>query len=133
MSNDKNRKLARMHLDLAHEIYCRREDLGVTTEELAEATGLTPDRIVMIEEGDTSSLSEVAQLCQGLRMKLTIEDGLLVRIAPIEIVRFLAGPSQEQVITKAGQTLPVKASADQQKYFTPPSTTTGRSLAHARH
>jgi len=131
MSNDGSRKLARMHLDLAQALYRRREDLGFAVEDLADSVGMTPERIVMIEEGDTSSLSEIAQLCQELRIELTIDDDFLFRIAPIGEVRFFAGPPQGQITTKAGSAPHINASADQQGFFTSPSTT-GKSLTHAR-
>ena len=66
MISDQTRRLARFHLDVAHALYRARERAGLSLETVAERTGLTPERVVMIEEGDTSSLTEVAQLCEAI-------------------------------------------------------------------
>ena len=66
MIADQTRRLARFHLDVAHALYRAREGAGLSVETVAERTGLTPERVVMIEEGDTTSLTEVAQLCEAI-------------------------------------------------------------------
>ena len=66
MNADQARKLARLHLDIAHALYRTRENAGLSVETIAARTGLPSDRIIMIEEGDTTSLTEVAQFCDAL-------------------------------------------------------------------
>jgi transcriptional regulator with XRE-family HTH domain len=66
VTSDQARRLAQFHLDIAHALYRARERSGVSIDELAERSGLSPDRVLTIEEGDTTSLTEVAQICDGL-------------------------------------------------------------------
>jgi transcriptional regulator with XRE-family HTH domain len=66
VNTEQARKIARFHLDVAHALYRSREQLGLSVETVAERAGLTPDRIIVIEEGDTTSLTEVALFCDAL-------------------------------------------------------------------
>ncbi|MGH2614042.1 MAG: helix-turn-helix domain-containing protein [Thermomicrobiales bacterium] len=70
MISDQARRIARLHLDVGYALFRARELAGLSVETLAERTGLTPDRIVMIEEGDTTSLTEVAQMCEAMKINL---------------------------------------------------------------
>lgn len=70
MISDQTRKLARFHLDIAHALYQARERAGFSVETLAERSGLTPDRVLRIEEGDTTSLTEVAQFCMAMDIRV---------------------------------------------------------------
>src|ERR1044072_7007934 len=55
-------------MDFGREIRRRRETLGMTLEQLAEASGLTPNYIGTIENGKRDpSLSTVMALAKGLR------------------------------------------------------------------
>lgn len=76
---DTSRTIARAHLDLASELSGRREALGYSIETTAERSGVSASRLEMIEEGDTTSLTEVMRLCQSLGLTLTIDDHLNVR------------------------------------------------------
>jgi transcriptional regulator with XRE-family HTH domain len=60
--------MARLHLDVAFALYQARERAGVSVEQLAERAGLTPERVLMIEEGDTTSLTEVVLICDALAL-----------------------------------------------------------------
>ena len=92
MISDQTRRLARFHLDVAHALYRARERANLSVETVAGHTGLPPERIVMIEEGDTTSLTEVAQLCEAIGISIaqvlpqpteqTRPDDLEVRVAP---------------------------------------------------
>lgn len=66
MISDQTRGLARLHLDVALALYQARERANLSVEAIAELSGLSPARIVIIEEGDTTSLTEVALLCHAL-------------------------------------------------------------------
>jgi len=70
MISDQTQRLARLHLDIAHALYQARERAGLSVDTLAERSGLTSDRIVMIEEGDTTSLTEVAQVCEAIGISI---------------------------------------------------------------
>jgi transcriptional regulator with XRE-family HTH domain len=77
MYSDHAQRLARFHLDVACTLFQARDRAGLTVDALAERSGLTPERIVMIEEGDTTSLTEVGQLCAtlGIGIAFTASDG----------------------------------------------------------
>ena len=66
MNPDQARRLARFHLDIAHALHQAREQAGLSVESLAERAGLEPVRTLEIEEGDTTSLTEAAQVCDAL-------------------------------------------------------------------
>jgi transcriptional regulator with XRE-family HTH domain len=70
MISEQTRRLARLHLDIAHALYGARERAGLSVEDIAERTGLTAERIVMVEEGDTTSLTEVAQMCEAIGIRI---------------------------------------------------------------
>lgn len=70
MNATQARALARFHLDVAHALYQAREQAGLTVEATAQRAGLSLDRVLMIEEGDTTSLTEVAQLCQAIGIEV---------------------------------------------------------------
>lgn len=56
-------------MEFGHEIRRRRQALGMTLEQLAEASKLTPNYIGTIENGKRDpSLSTVMALAQGLRL-----------------------------------------------------------------
>ena len=95
MTEDRNRALARMHLDLAHALFERREDLRLSLAELSQATGLETERLEMIEEGDTTSLTEIAQLCAALDVTLTLSEGLGITLESEPRVRWIHGQTPE--------------------------------------
>ena len=66
MNSDQARNLARLHLYVAHALYRSREQSGLSVETVANRAGVSPERIIMIEEGDTTSLTEIAQLCEAM-------------------------------------------------------------------
>jgi len=66
MIAEETQRLARFHLDIALALFRAREQAGLSVETLAERTGLAIDRILMMEEGDTTSLTEVAQVCDAI-------------------------------------------------------------------
>lgn len=70
MISDQTRRLSRLHLDVAYALFLSREQAGLSVETLAERAGLTSDRILMIEEGDTTSLTEVAQVCEAMGISI---------------------------------------------------------------
>jgi transcriptional regulator with XRE-family HTH domain len=70
MISDQTRRLARFHLDVAFALSQARERAGLTVDELSELSALTPERIVMIEEGDITSLTEIAQICAALSISI---------------------------------------------------------------
>ena len=82
MTSETDRALARLHLDLAHALYAQREALGVSVEALADKTGMPAKRVVMIEEGDTSSLTDVARLCHALHAELRLDADLGFQFIP---------------------------------------------------
>ena len=87
---DLNRAVARAHLDLAAALVHRRESLGYSVELAAERSGISPDRLELIEEGDTTSLGEVLRLCRGLDLILTVDNHLAVRVAPVSDQQMVA-------------------------------------------
>lgn len=68
MNAEQARKIARLHLDVAHTLYWARERSGLSVETVADRAGLPPDRVITIEEGDTTSLTEIAQLCDAMEI-----------------------------------------------------------------
>ena len=64
------RRLARLHLDIAHALNRARERADLSVSAISERTGLTVERIVMVEEGDTTSLTEVAQMCEAIGINI---------------------------------------------------------------
>ena len=94
MKDDNERALARLHLDLAHALYMLREEAGFGVEELADRSGLSPAEILTIEEGDTSSLSDVARLCNALNAGLSLNPDFTIALTsrvPIALRRAVAG------------------------------------------
>lgn len=78
---DMDRAVARVHLLLASSLAARRDGLAESIEEVVKRSGLSTDRIAMIEEGDTTSLTEVPLLCRSLGLTLTGDDHLRVEVA----------------------------------------------------
>jgi len=72
-SDTTGRALARFHLDLAQALGHRREALGISIADLSSRTGLSADRLEMIEEGDTSSMTEIVVICNALEVELRID------------------------------------------------------------
>lgn len=68
MTNDRERRIARFHLDLALALFRAREEAAVSVADLAERSGLTSERLVAIEEGDTTVLSEIVLICDALEI-----------------------------------------------------------------
>lgn len=66
MVSEQARSMARFHLDLAHELYVAREKAGLSVDEIATRSGLTPQRVEMIEEGDTTLVGDIALLYDAL-------------------------------------------------------------------
>ncbi len=66
------RRLARLHLNIAHELYQLRIASQREVEDVAEAAGLRVERLEMIEEGDTTSIEEVVRLCAVYQVSLEI-------------------------------------------------------------
>lgn len=98
MASETDRALARLHLDLARALYTQREALGLTVEELKTAAGLAAERIIAIEEGDTSSLTDVARLCHALDVELRLDAGFSFQLIPLHkpAVRWINGPSESE-------------------------------------
>jgi len=69
---DMTRRLARLHLDLANKLFQLRTERGQEIAEVAATTGIPAERIEMIEEGDTTSLDEIARLCSAYQVSLEI-------------------------------------------------------------
>jgi transcriptional regulator with XRE-family HTH domain len=70
-------------MDFGHEVRRRREALGLTLEELAESSKLTPNYIGTIEHGKRDpSLSTVLALARGLRMAVVDFFGGVEELTP---------------------------------------------------
>ena len=78
-----DRALARFHLDLAQALSERREALRVSIEDLSSRTGLAVDRLEMIEEGDTSSLTEIVVLCNALETVIKVDAAIGFELVPL--------------------------------------------------
>lgn len=94
MTEDTIRSLAQLHLDLARALHGLRLDRDYSEQLLAERAGLSVDEIRMIEEGDTSSLTDIARLCNALDARLTIDSDFTVTLssrAPVELRRAALG------------------------------------------
>ncbi len=87
---DADRTVARAHLDLASALAERREALAESIEEVARRAGLSPERLEMIEEGDTTSLTEVMHLCHSLGLALRVDEHLQVQVAAGSVATFAA-------------------------------------------
>jgi len=66
------RQVARAHLDLAAALARRRDLLEYELDELAARAGIPAARLAEIEEGDTTSLTEVLHLCAALGLRLDL-------------------------------------------------------------
>jgi ribosome-binding protein aMBF1 (putative translation factor) len=78
------RAVARANLDLAAALHRQREALGLSQEDAAAKAGLTVHRLEMIEEGDTSSLTELLRLLSAFGLVLRIERDLRVVVSPAD-------------------------------------------------
>ncbi len=104
-TRDRNRVISHMQLELANLLYQRRTSLGWSVEELAERSGVDGSRIEMIEEGDTTSIAEVASLCAALSVHLAISHRFEVGIRPAAASRVqwrTFGPSTPETATDLG-------------------------------
>src|ERR1051325_9327409 len=76
-------KLDAQHAEFCREVRRRREALGLTQDELAERSGLTPNYIGTIENGKRDpSLSTMMAIAKGLNVKLGELLGPLPDISP---------------------------------------------------
>ena len=71
MDDDQARRLARLHLGAAHALYRARELADLSVRVISNRTGLTTERLMMVEEGDTTSLTEVALMCDAIGISMT--------------------------------------------------------------
>ncbi len=124
MASETDRALARLHLDLAQALYTQREALGLTVEQLRTAAGLAAERIIAIEEGDTSSLTDVARLCRALDVELRLDAGFSVQLIPLHkpSVRWIKGPSESEAKSTGFAHSTVDASANPRGAFDQPAT-----------
>jgi transcriptional regulator with XRE-family HTH domain len=76
-------KLDAQHAEFCREVRRRREALGLTQDELAEKSGLTPNYIGTIENGKRDpSLSTMTSIAKGLGLQLGELFGPLPDISP---------------------------------------------------
>lgn len=130
MTDQISTQLAEMHLDLAQAIYDRRAELAIEVQDVSALSGISSERIEMIEEGDTTSLAELAVLADALKLTLQI-DGLEVSLRLLGDVRWLQGPPQVKVETRQAYQAHVTATESQQPRFEAPRTASPRSFVHA--
>lgn len=74
--------IATAELALATAIAERRFALDMTTQELAQSTGISEERIEAIEEGDQILISEVLRLTHFLDIMVAIEPGFRLSASP---------------------------------------------------
>ena len=129
-----SRELAKLHLDLAHALFSRREAREMSVESVAEKTGLPVARIMMIEEGDTTSLTEIALLCHALDARLQIDPGFEVRLIPVHEtrLRWLDQTPRSELRTATFTRATIHAQSDPLGAFDHPLTSSASGLAHAR-
>jgi Helix-turn-helix domain len=82
---ERDRRVARAHLDLAAEIHRWRVAFGYDVAALASRAALPPERLEMIEEGDTTSLTEILRLCDALGVSLQVASDLTVKLTPSDL------------------------------------------------
>jgi len=137
MASETDRALARLHLDLAHALYTEREAVGRSVEDLAAAAGLPAERIVMIEEGDTSSLTEVALLCHALQVELRLDADFGFGVIPPRptVVRLTSGWNEDPAAaaTTGFAPSPVQAPPEKRAAFERPPTAAETSPEYARY
>jgi transcriptional regulator with XRE-family HTH domain len=86
---DRNQVIARVHLDLALALTKRRERLGYTLEQLEQRTGISIERLEMIEEEDTTFLPELLALAHELGLALVFDGASAFEARPQAELRFL--------------------------------------------
>lgn len=130
-----SRELAKLHLDLAHALFLRREARGMSVEELADQTGLPAARIIKIEEGDTTSLTEIALLCHALDVRLQIDPHFEVRLIPMHetTLRWRDQAPESDLTTATFARATIQAQSGPLGAFDHPLTRSASGLAHARN
>lgn len=83
---DTDRAVARAHLEVASALAKRREELGKSTAEVSADADLPLDRLEMIEEGDTTSLTEILRLCHSLGLTIIVDEHFRVEVAARSVV-----------------------------------------------
>ncbi len=102
-------------MKFGQEIRRRRRSLGMTIEELAERSGLTPNYVGTIEIGQRDpSLSTVVALARGLSVAPAELVGGVQRLSPsaLEAARLfdLASPELQDAVTRLLRALPTAPS-----------------------
>ena len=92
------RRLARLHLDIAHELYQLRIESQREIEDISQAAGLSAERLEMIEEGDTTSIEEVARLCSVYQVSLEINAEMQLAVKKHSLA---PGPGINQIASAA--------------------------------
>lgn len=135
MASDTDIALARLHLDLAFALYAQREALGLPVEALAAGVGLSAERIIAIEEGDTASLTDVARLCQALGAELRLDAGFGFQLIPLRGtgVRWIKGPSESEAKTTGLAHSPIEAPQTTWAALDWTTTVGPKSLVNASH
>jgi transcriptional regulator with XRE-family HTH domain len=79
---DRNRAIARAQLELASALSQQRDRLGYSLEQIEQRTGISVDRLQMIEEGDTTSLPEVLALADEMDLALMFDGVTNIDVRP---------------------------------------------------
>lgn len=135
MTSETDRALARLHLDLAHAMYARREALNLSVEQVAMAAGLAAERVVAIEEGDTSSLTEVARLCHALDAGLRVNPDFGVQLTTWRetTLSWIKAPSETTAKSQGLAHPSMVTFPSSRDHFHPPATVGSRGSVDARH
>ena len=74
--------VARAELAFSHAVQRRRDALNLSYAELSQATGIDPQRLEAIEEGETASMTELLWLCHALGIHASVDANFNIECLP---------------------------------------------------